>query len=167
MSVWALRGLHDGVVTTRWPRRPDGYAEAWRGPATARPDPSADRGQRADVGAGVARLCPTGAIQVTDRVRVDQGRCILCGRCIEARPDLFAWSAGATGPAAAALVRPALIVPDAAETSDAIGARTAAPSGKSRRCSARSTTSTGSASSSPPARATPTSCSSPAGACPA
>jgi Ni,Fe-hydrogenase III small subunit len=130
MSVWALRGLRDGVVTTAWPRRPDDYAEAWRGPATARPPAgqvhSADPGQRADVGPGVARLCPTGAIAVTDRVRVDQGRCILCGRCVEARPDLFAWSAGAAGPAAAALVRPALIMPDAAETGDAIAAARAA-----------------------------------------
>ena len=130
MSVWALRGLRDGVVTTAWPRRPDDYAEAWRGPATARPPagpvPGADPGQRAHVGPGVARLCPTGAIAVTDRVRVDQGRCILCGRCVEARPDLFAWSAGAAGPAAAALVRPALVMPDAAETGDAIAAARAA-----------------------------------------
>jgi Ni,Fe-hydrogenase III small subunit len=148
MSVWALRGLRDGVVTTGWPRRPDDYAEAWRGPVTARPPagraagpaaradpgrsatarapgdpaPRADPGQSADFGARVARLCPTGAIQVTDQVRVDQGRCILCGRCVEARPDLFAWSAGATGPGAAALVRRALIVPDVAETVEAIGA---------------------------------------------
>ena len=33
MSIWVLRGLRDGVVTTRWPARPDPYADAWRGPA--------------------------------------------------------------------------------------------------------------------------------------
>jgi Ni,Fe-hydrogenase III small subunit/ferredoxin len=127
MSVWALRGLREGVVTTRWPRRPDDYAEAWRGPATVRPAagaaPGADPSGRADADASVERLCPTGAIRLTDRVRVDQGRCVLCGHCVDSRPDLFAWSAGATGPAAAALVRPALIVPDAGdatETGDAI-----------------------------------------------
>ena len=38
MSIWALRGLRDGIVTTRWPRRPDEYADAWRGPVTVRPD---------------------------------------------------------------------------------------------------------------------------------
>ena len=40
MSPWVLRGLRDGVVTTRWPDRPDPYADGWRGPATvARPAP--------------------------------------------------------------------------------------------------------------------------------
>jgi hypothetical protein len=34
MSPWVLRGLRDGVVTTRWPGRPDPYADRWRGPAT-------------------------------------------------------------------------------------------------------------------------------------
>lgn len=27
MSVWVLRGLRDGVVTTKWPRKPDPYAD--------------------------------------------------------------------------------------------------------------------------------------------
>ena len=31
--MWALRGLRNGVLTTRWPDRPDGYATATRGPA--------------------------------------------------------------------------------------------------------------------------------------
>jgi Ni,Fe-hydrogenase III small subunit/ferredoxin len=130
MSVWALRGLRDGVVTTRWPRRRDDYADAWRGPATVRPavdvTPGADPARGAEVGTGVQRLCPTGAIKLTDRIRIDQGRCILCGRCVAARPDLFAWSAGATGPAAAAFVRRALTVPDVAETDDAVAAARAA-----------------------------------------
>jgi len=125
MSIWALRGLRDGVVTTRWPKRPDEYAGSWRGPVIAVGDsPVAD---------DVAGLCPTGAIEVSDRVRVDQGRCILCGRCVAQRPDLFAWGAGATGPAAAALTREALVVPQVAETDEtvtavraALAARTAA-----------------------------------------
>ena len=36
MSIWVLRGLRDGIVTTRWPRRPDEYADSWRGPAVRR-----------------------------------------------------------------------------------------------------------------------------------
>ncbi|HUB21262.1 MAG TPA: ferredoxin [Streptosporangiaceae bacterium] len=91
-------------MTTRWPAKPDEYAESWRGPV--RPlgpvdsvDPS---------------LCPTGAISARG---VDQGRCILCGRCVAERPDLFAWS---TGLGAAALVRQQLIVPD--ETDEAVAA---------------------------------------------
>ena len=55
MSIWVLRGLRDGVVTTRWPKRPDEYADAWRGPvtviagtrnATGRRWPVPDRGHR-------------------------------------------------------------------------------------------------------------------------
>jgi hypothetical protein len=51
MSIWVLRGLRDGVVTTRWPGRPDPYADGWRGPVRALgPTNSAD-----------PALCPTGA----------------------------------------------------------------------------------------------------------
>ena len=111
MSLWVLRGLRDGVVTTRWPKKPDEYADDWRGPVTVIGDADAP---------DVDGLCPTGAIGVADRVRVDQGKCILCGRCVAARPDLFAWAAGATGPGAAALTREALIVPQVAETDETV-----------------------------------------------
>ena len=99
------------MVTTRWPKKPDEYADAWRGPVTVIGDADAP---------DVDGLCPTGAIGVADRVRVDQGKCILCGRCVAARPDLFAWAAGATGPGAAALTREALIVPQVAETDETV-----------------------------------------------
>ena len=115
MSIWVLRGLRDGVVTTRWPGRPDEYADAWRGPVTVRSEAS-------DVTMVPEGLCPTGAIQHTDRVRVDQGKCILCGRCVAARPDVFAWSAGATGPDAVAFARQALVMPRLEETDEAVEA---------------------------------------------
>ena len=109
-----LRGLRDGVVTTRWPARPDPYADSWPGPVRCSAPGSP---------AGVIPSCPTGAISVTDgAVRVDQGTCILCGRCVAERPDLFAWSQGATGAAAAALARQALIVPEVPETDQAVEA---------------------------------------------
>jgi hypothetical protein len=95
MSIWVLRGLRDGVVTTRWPSRPDPYADGWRGPART-------LGPTDSVGPA---LCPTGAISAQG---IDQGRCILCGRCVAERPDLFAWSQGATGSVAAGLSRAAL-----------------------------------------------------------
>jgi Ni,Fe-hydrogenase III small subunit/ferredoxin len=120
MSLWALRGLRNGVVTTKWPKRPDGYADGWRGPAVV---------QNQDVAepVGLGELCPTGAISAgagasTRAVRLDQGRCILCGRCAEARPDVFAWSAGATGSDAAALTREGLVLPHLPEDDEAIGA---------------------------------------------
>jgi Ni,Fe-hydrogenase III small subunit len=105
-SIWVLRGLRDGVVTTRWPAKSDVYADAWRGPA--RPlaaTPALDA------------LCPTGAISADG---IDQGKCILCGRCVAERPDLLAWSQGATGPRAAALTREALMIPELPETDQAV-----------------------------------------------
>jgi Ni,Fe-hydrogenase III small subunit/ferredoxin len=104
--MWVLRGLRNGVLTTRWPARPDAYAAAARGPATVLPAaPPAGIS-----GAEAARLCPAGAIKVgqAGRLQIDQGACILCGRCVAARPDVFGWSAG-TG--SAALTRAALVVP--------------------------------------------------------
>jgi Ni,Fe-hydrogenase III small subunit/ferredoxin len=145
MSIWVLRGLRDGIVTTPWPGRPDEYADSWLGPATVLPNaelPAAvlPGGLAPDVpaagsalagGAELERLCPTGAIEAVGQPRagqlwIDQGRCVLCGRCVAARPDLFTWSRGATGPGAAALARRALVVPDEPETDAAVAAARAA-----------------------------------------
>jgi Ni,Fe-hydrogenase III small subunit/ferredoxin len=122
MSFWVLRGLRDGVVTTRWPSRPDEYADSWRGPVIVRPDAA----RTVEAEAELERLCPTGAIEAIERLRVDQGRCILCGRCVDARPDLFTWSDGATGPAAAAVARQVLVVPEEPETDEAVAVARAA-----------------------------------------
>jgi Ni,Fe-hydrogenase III small subunit/ferredoxin len=111
VSPWVLRGLRDGVVTTRWPARGDPYASGWRGPATVVSSAAA-----AAAGAdGVGTLCPTGAISVQPAagVRLDQGKCILCGRCVAARPDVFGWSGGS---GTAALTRGGLVVPQIPET---------------------------------------------------
>jgi Ni,Fe-hydrogenase III small subunit/ferredoxin len=109
VSPWVLRGLRNGVVTTRWPARPDPYAGSWRGPATVLAPITATGAE------GLEALCPTGAISIEPGtgVRLDQGKCIQCGRCIAARPDLFGWSAG---PGAAALTRRGLVVPEIPET---------------------------------------------------
>jgi Ni,Fe-hydrogenase III small subunit/ferredoxin len=117
--MWMLRGLRNGVVTTRWPARPDPYAAAGRGPATVVDSRPADAGERLD------GLCPTGAISHADggpanaAVRLDRGKCIQCGRCVAARPDVFGWS---EGPAAAALSRAGLVVPGAEETPERLAA---------------------------------------------
>jgi len=122
--MWALRGLRNGVLTTRWPDRPDDYAVAARGQATVLPQPGPGRGQADGPAADLAGLCPTGAIsQDPDGlVQIDRGGCISCGRCVAARPDVFAW---AQGPDTAALTRPALVVPAAPETADGLAAVTA------------------------------------------
>jgi|SRR5947209_3517600 len=104
---WALRGLRNGVVTTGYPRQPDPYAETF--PATVHPI--------ADFPADTS-LCPTGAIRSADGVlRVDTGRCILCGRCVRERPDLFSWAPGIH---TARLHREALVVPQLPETDEAV-----------------------------------------------
>jgi Ni,Fe-hydrogenase III small subunit/ferredoxin len=48
---------------------------------------------------------------------VDTGRCILCGRCVRAHPELFGWSADSQ---TARLHRQALIVPELPETAAAV-----------------------------------------------
>ncbi len=116
---WVLRGLRDGVVTTRYPRRPDGYGALFDGAITVlSPAPAVDRqtGGDPEIPAG---LCPTGAIFVDDdsaqTVRVDRGRCILCGRCVEGRPDLFAFVPDTE---TAGLTRTALVVPPSPGTEE-------------------------------------------------
>ena len=123
--MWVLRGLRNGVLTTRWPARPDQYAAATRGPAIVLAGPEvvlagpeavlagpgavlAD--QEPDQLSDLDALCPVGAISAdrAGRARVDQARCIQCGRCVQLRPDVFGWSAG---PGSAALTRAALLVP--------------------------------------------------------
>ncbi|MDQ2883282.1 MAG: NADH:ubiquinone oxidoreductase [Actinomycetota bacterium] len=108
---WVLRGLRNGVVTTGYPRRPDSYAEAF--PAAVRPlAPGPSNGTPVDT------LCPTGAIRNDgDVLRVDTGRCILCGRCVRERPDLFGWIPGSQ---TARLHRQALVVPQLPETDEAV-----------------------------------------------
>jgi Ni,Fe-hydrogenase III small subunit/ferredoxin len=115
--MWALRGLRNGVLTTRWPGRPDGYAAAGRGPAVVLA--AAGAGPRAGDPGELTGLCPADAIQAGSggAVRLDQGRCISCGRCVAARPDLFGWSPGLRS---AALTRRGLIVPSQPETARAL-----------------------------------------------
>ncbi|HEX5496171.1 MAG TPA: NADH:ubiquinone oxidoreductase [Mycobacteriales bacterium] len=111
------------MVTTRYPGRPDRYAAS----STVVARPVGD----ATAGPDVAGLCPTGAI-TTDPgspVRVDIGRCIACGRCVRARPDLFGWAPGSE---VAQPVRDALVVPRRAETDDAVRAVRAELSARTR-----------------------------------
>jgi len=43
--MWVLRGLRNGVLTTRWPGRPDGYADSSRCPAQVIAQPSGGAAQ--------------------------------------------------------------------------------------------------------------------------
>jgi Ni,Fe-hydrogenase III small subunit/ferredoxin len=86
---WVPRGLREGIVTTRYPRAPDGYGKEFRASidVTRLIDPAGGRRAQA--------ACPTGAIwRDEDRLYVDRGRCILCGRCVQTAPSLFEFAPG-------------------------------------------------------------------------
>lgn len=100
---WVLRGLRNGVVTTRYPTRADEYAEQFPGAIEVR-EPATDAGP------DVVAICPTNAIGYQDgRITLDRGRCILCGACVAAYPDTFSADRGSD---IARLDRPALVVPE-------------------------------------------------------
>ena len=84
MVWWILRGLRKGVVTTRYPRRPEAVTGGFRGRIAVRPG----RGVPAH-----SELCPTGAISVAadGRIELDHRRCVLCGACVAAAPEVFSF----------------------------------------------------------------------------
>lgn len=113
---WFSRGLRNGVVTSRWPRRHDDYFDDFASTVRVRPGSRPD-----DANTDLAELCPTGAITSAsgEGVRIDQGRCILCGRCVAAAPEVFEWVTGADS---ARLSRRGLVVGAVPETDEALDA---------------------------------------------
>jgi len=82
MTLWFIRGLRRGVVTTRYPARPDASAASLPTPPTFRLQ--ALTSQTAD---RLAETCPSGALRRDGSVLVyDVGRCTACGRCAAAAP---------------------------------------------------------------------------------
>jgi Ni,Fe-hydrogenase III small subunit/ferredoxin len=109
--MWVVRGLREGIVTTAYPRRPDGYGPGWMGAVSV-----ADEAAPSD---GVTEVCPTGAISDEGgRLRLDRGRCIVCGRCTSSHPDLFR---SEPDPETASLARQALVVPRGEGDEEALG----------------------------------------------
>ncbi len=102
MLRWMLRGLGRGRVTTRYPERPEVAPDGFQG-RVAVLDPAGGQPE-------LAALCPTGAIAVDGggRVRLDRGRCILCGECVRAAPERFGFESRYE---TAARSRAALVVP--------------------------------------------------------
>lgn len=105
---WVPRGLRDGIITTRYPGRPDSYGGDFRAAIDVIASPASTNG-RATHDLDIERMCPTGAITVeAGDLRVDRGRCIVCGRCVAERPELFAFNPDIE---VAALERATLVVP--------------------------------------------------------
>jgi Ni,Fe-hydrogenase III small subunit/ferredoxin len=79
-------------LTTRWPKQDDPYFDGFATTAVVRPDAAVVDADRLQT---VAALCPTDAIAVTpDGPIIDRGRCVLCGRCVKALPEVFDWQRG-------------------------------------------------------------------------
>lgn len=82
MLSWIVRGLRRGSVTTGFPKVPEPAPDGFRGPLAVIDPFGADPLLEA--------VCPTGAISVdAGMLRVDRGRCIQCGLCVEANPERF------------------------------------------------------------------------------
>lgn len=134
---WVPRGLRDGVVTTRYPRRLDGYGPNFRGAVRVLEAPSSPIRPSSPIGEldDPSGLCPTGAISTEGhRLRLDRGHCILCGRCVELRPDRFAFDPDVE---VAGLSRRALVVPELVDDAASL-ARTRAELGRRTRALRRS-----------------------------
>jgi Ni,Fe-hydrogenase III small subunit/ferredoxin len=112
--AWIFRGLRNGIVTSRYPKSADHYAEDFRGTIAV-----AEIAQSEEDVETIEATCPTRAIEVGSDggAHVDLGRCILCGRCVDARPDLFSFLPEVRS---ARLVRPALVVPPVEEDEAAL-----------------------------------------------
>lgn len=83
MPLWFARGLRRGIVTTRYPARPDSSAADL-------PTPPAFRAGAIDARLAdrLALVCPSRALRRDGAVLVfDAGRCTACGRCREAAPQ--------------------------------------------------------------------------------
>ena len=116
---WIPRGLREGIVTTPYPRRPDGYGRGFRAAVAVRPGPH----DRSRVGVA-ATACPTYAIaDGADGPRLDRGRCVLCGRCVALAPEAFELDADFE---TAGVAREALVVPALPESDAAVAAARAA-----------------------------------------
>lgn len=88
---WLSRGLTNGVVTTRYPRRNDDYGKTFKAAVSVRVhETKPDH----DVIANCIDLCPTGAISSTDQgsLQLDRGSCIVCGFCVQSFPEFFEFS---------------------------------------------------------------------------
>ena len=86
MTLWFVRGLRRGVVTTRYPARPEESARFLPAPPAFIP-----RALSRAIAGRLAATCPSGALHVAqeedgDVLVFDVGRCTACGRCAAEAP---------------------------------------------------------------------------------
>lgn len=112
---WISRGLRNGIVTSRYPRKADDLGAEFRGSVTVnRRVVSNGDAQR------VIELCPSQAIALRgDDLTLDRGACVLCGRCVQELPDVFQFSRSLE---TSSNVRHALVVPTQDENDESLRA---------------------------------------------
>jgi len=87
MLAWIPRGLSKGRISTRYPRSPERPPAGFHAQIEVR--------DAANAPGELVALCPTGAIAIDaagGRLSLDRGRCILCGACVRAAPERFAFA---------------------------------------------------------------------------
>ncbi len=82
MPLWFARGLRRGVVTTRYPARPDGSAASLPTPPAFRPRQLT----REDVDRMIAECPGTALSRAAYTLVFDVGSCTACGRCAQVAP---------------------------------------------------------------------------------
>jgi hypothetical protein len=88
MPLWTLRGLRRGVVTTRYPARPEPSAGLLPTPPAFRPE-----ALTRDLADDLAAVCPSRALRRDgDALVYDVGACTACGRCRAEAPQAVAAS---------------------------------------------------------------------------
>ena len=85
---WVIEGLRTGVVTTKYPARPDSSAD----PLRIRPLLFAERCQAADgcdacIHACLPQALAQGQAEGKTALTLDLGRCIGCGLCAQTCPE--------------------------------------------------------------------------------
>lgn len=86
MSQWVRQGIRTGLVTTRYPTRPETAA----GVSPGRPLGTV---AAADDAAALIARCPTGALSpVAGGVAIDYRHCIHCYRCVRGLAEPVRWS---------------------------------------------------------------------------
>jgi ferredoxin-like protein FixX len=82
MTLWFIRGIRRGVVTTRYPAKPDTSARYLPTPPAFRP-----RQLTGHVADRLVAACPSSALRREDGVLIyDVGACTACGRCAAEAP---------------------------------------------------------------------------------
>ena len=77
MMLWFIRGIRRGVVTTRYPARPDASAASLPTPPAFRP-----RELTTQIADRLVAVCPSSALRRDGGVLIyDVGACTACGRC--------------------------------------------------------------------------------------